>query len=290
MTNKEIRNQAWDLLWHKNWVSKLILISSALQLSASLIMGAVTDTLKTIGVVNINETLRLLERDGFLIFFDSPLEYLTVAAMYLFFSFLMTGIVNFGICKTLNNVADNNQEGYIKSAFAAFKMPFEVFNLQFLFTLITFLFVLVCTAPFLFYAFKSSWPHMPELINVNNPLVSFVFICVAIIAVILAITIPFYRFRYIFRVKADHPEWPASKCLSYSNYLTLGNKARLIKLDLSYLKAYLVPLAIPLISLSVFSIMIFSLALTVATLYNGIGQSILYRQLLAEKESSPSLA
>lgn len=282
MTNKEIRNKAWDLLWHKNWVGKLILVTSALQFSSSLIMSLISDTLKSIGIISIEETLTLIKRDGIVVFFDSPFEYISVITMFLFFSFLMTGIVNYGTSKILNNAADNDPNDWFKSAFGAFKMPFEVLCLQFLFALITFLFILFFASPFIFLAFKACSSFIPGTIG-ENPFVSPLFLMMAFLSVIFALSVPFYRYRYIFRVKADHPDWTARECLSYSKNLTSGHKLRLLKLDLSYTKAFLVPLVIPLISIDPLSLIVFAVSLSIATLYNGVGQSILYRELSAGK-------
>lgn len=280
MTNKEIRNQAWDLLWHKNWVGKLILVTSALQFSSSLIMSLISDTLKSIGIVSIEETLTLIKRDGFVVFFDSPFEYISVITMFLFFSFLMTGIVNYGTSKMLNNAADNDPKDWFKSAFGAFKMPFEVLCLQFLFALITFLFILFLASPFIFLAFKAFSSYIP---GKTGEIIYLLSLMMAVLSVIFALSVPFYSYRYIFRVKADHPDWTARECLSYSKNLTSGHKLRLLKLDLSYTKAFLVPLVIPLISIDPLSLIVFAVSLSIATLYNGVGQSILYRELSAGK-------
>jgi hypothetical protein len=126
------------------------------------------------------------------------------------------------------------------------------------------------------------------------------------------IAIPFYRYRFLFRLKADNPEWSASKCMKECRSLTDGRKWRIFKHDCSYWKILLLPLiigstlsAIMLICLykmkinfyaqnlatpesmvicfSVIGLYIAFIAVTIiSAIYISLGQTILYRDMLSE--------
>ena len=281
MTTKEIRTKAWNLLWNEHYLGKLFFAATALHLLSNLIKGLIEATLSWLGVATLKETLNNFQRDGLPLLGDFFMEYSVMVAMIIFFGLLMTGITNYGTSKILNNTADNDPTNFYNHAFAGFKVPFEALSLQFVLTLISFLIALICALPALVVILSKRWPYLPSLLDTNSQLS--IYAMALLIILILALSIPFYRYRYTFRVKADHPDWTAWKCLRHASFLSSGNIWHIIKLDLSYFKVFLIPLFVILIPIGNLSIIICTIIMTIVTLYNGVGQSILYREISNKK-------
>ena len=94
----------------------------------------------------------------------------------------------------------------------------------------------LCDRVSVMYAALSSFPR-------GTPIGDQVFAMAAWAAFALAVAPvmcgPFYRYRYVFRLKADHPDWTALQCMRGCSELTYGFKWRSFKLDCSYWRTLL---------------------------------------------------
>ena len=131
------------------------------------------------------------------------------------------------------------------------------------------------------------------------------------------ICIPFYRYRYLFRIKAERPDWSAGQCMESCRELTDGCKWRIFSHDCSYWRIILLallPLAVVAVSggmlilasrmraveaafsahavLAAFGVFAFLLAyllfialFAITAAYMSVGQTILYREISRRKQT-----
>jgi membrane protein YdbS with pleckstrin-like domain len=152
---------------------------------------------------------------------------------------------------------------------------------------------------------------MPPPLTVESAAV-YAFVTVVAASLVMAIVcIPFYRYRYLFRLKADNPDWSAGRCFRECAALVDGAKWRMFMHDCSYWRILLMPLLLCVllcvaavaaqtmgwwnlsgarvyaVAVGVLVLVVSYLALLVfimvAVLYIGVGQTVLYREISAEK-------
>lgn len=241
-TNEEIRNEAWTKLWHEKWFWKILIASILLDLSMQLVFKIICiiassciGDLGTLSQTNLSNSLAMIARGDM-----SALPTITLhIAITAFMTIIATGITQFGKSTVLLRAADGKQEGYLKAAFEGLKMPlglaYLTLRVALVFILWGFLAILPCIGG----------AAICELIAIDETsikIAAWALIITAATTFSLAIiAIPFYRYRFLFRIKADNPEWSASKCMRECRSLTQGNKWRIFKHDCSYWKVFLTP-------------------------------------------------
>lgn len=313
MKNCEIRERAWELLWRKNWFWKLLCGAMLLQIASQAVIGVLDGILTRKGVLTFQRLIDNFKVERVLPEFSGDIVFeLSISfVLYLFIAFLFTGICGFGNAKLLNRAAADNDADWLKQAFSGFKIPLALVWLTFRISLVFFFWAVVALIPcaLTLYCLKK-FLVMPG---------SFASIAIALTAVtsaaachILILAIPFYRYRYLFRIKADNPESTAGECMRSCRELTAGKKWLIFKHDCSYWRIFLLSLLFGVligalllvlprvligsngsfspgaaVALSSFAILIFYLALVVPSVvcvfYNGVGQSILYREISNSK-------
>jgi uncharacterized membrane protein len=236
-------------------------------------------------------------------------------AITAFMTIIATGITQFGKSAVLLRAAYGKQEGYLKAAFEGLKMPLGLAYLTLRVSLLFILWGFLALLPFFFAAIVCSILVTPENATLNT-LITVLCYTIASSLFFAIIAIPFYRYRFLFRIKADNPEWSAGKCMRECSSLTQGNKWRIFKHDCSYWKILLLPLiigsalsAIMLICLykmkinfyaqnyatpesmvicfSVIGLYIAFIAVTIiSAIYISLGQTILYREIRSEKTNA----
>lgn len=307
-SNLEIRSVAWNLLMRRQWLWKLlgasILLSVATQLIAS-VFDAVAGTLDCLTVTKLQEQIRatgeipVLSADVFA-------ELLPSFLFSMFLGLIMSGIVSYGNSLMLNRAVDDNEQNWLSSAFGGFMMPLELAGLMFRVFLVylgwSFVAALA-SVPIVFLL-----PNSSTVMSVNATGVLDVQIMPVVLLVLLllvfasVLALPFYRYRFLFWIKADHPDWTSAECMRYCRELTDGNKMRSFKLDCSYWRVLtclvLATLALAaaliswvfvsgtpnvlfgILSLAVLGLTVSVLILSILTaFYIGVGQTVLYREL-----------
>lgn len=241
-TNEEIRNEAWTKLWHEKWFWRILIASILLDLSMQLVFKIIcivasscTGDLGTLSQTNLSNSLAMIARGDM-----SALPTITLhIAITAFMTIIATGITQFGKSTVLLRAADGKQEGYLKAAFEGLKMPLGLAYLTLRVALLFILWGILAILPCI------GGAAICKLIAIDETsikIAAWALIITAAATFSLAIiAIPFYRYRFLFRLKADNPEWSAGKCMRECRSLTQGNKWRIFKHDCSYWKEFLAP-------------------------------------------------
>lgn len=179
-----------------------------------------------------------------------------------FFSFLMAGIASYGGAVILKKCLVNDEKDWLSEAFGGFKFPFGMLWLQVRYWLICFgwgfvaLFVpgVLCGA---------GYPFVKNLPLAQLSIVAGLFVTVALCWAVWIYCIPFYRYRFLWLVKAEHPERSAGECIGACRKLMKGNMLKSFKLDCSYWKS---------ITLMLLPLLVLSLAILINEWYFGEGK------------------
>lgn len=316
-TNEEIRNEAWTKLWREKWFWRILSASILLDLSMQLIFKIICivassciGDISTLSQTNLSNSLAMVARGDM-----SDLPTITLhIAITAFMTIIATGITQFGKSTVLLRAADGKQEGYLKAAFEGLKMPLGLAYLTLRVALVFILWGFLALLPFLLAAFVCILAT-PENANLNT-LITVLCYTIASTLFLAIIAIPFYRYRFLFRMKADNPEWSAGKCMRECRSLTQGNKWRIFKHDCSYWKEFLAPVILGFILcaylvyklhtlhlspsegdvsdpkfiigfLCILALYIAIIIFTViAIFYLSLGQTILYREIRSEKTNA----
>ena len=247
--NTELRNIAWNKLWGEKWFGKILFASILLNLISRTIHNLVRDLFNTSLLQEENiKTLLNQVASGAADF--GQLKHLSIfTVVFLFLTLITVGITKFGKSVILINAAENKAEGWLGAAFSGFKMPLGLAALSFRVTMVfigwSILAILTCGI------IGVSLSYLLNILPENEPLhIASLFILTFILTFIISsffiaiISIPIYRYRYLFRLKADNPEWSAGKCMRKCRALTKGEKWRIFKHDCAYWRILLAPFLI----------------------------------------------
>jgi hypothetical protein len=245
--NTELRNIAWNKLWGEKWFGKILFASILLNLISRTILNLVRDLFNTSLLQEENiKTLLNQVASGAADF--GQLKHLSIfAVVFLFLTLITVGITKFGKSIILINAAENKSEGWLGAAFSGFKMPLGLAALSFRVTMVfigwSILAILTCGI------IGGSLSYLLNiLILPENELLHIASLCILTFIIssfsIAIISIPIYRYRYLFRLKADNPEWSAGKCMRKCRALTKGEKWRIFKHDCAYWRILLAPILI----------------------------------------------
>ena len=321
-TNLEIRNEAWRLLWERKWFWKLLGAAILLQVCSQVVVTIVDGIVYRLGVFNITALQNLAQERLPLPEFTPRLilEFASSTVLIFFLSFILGGISGFGNSRLQLRAVDDNSESWMKAAFSGFGIPLELawlaFRMSLLFVFWIILAIIAAGAIAVSFLSAVPKPQTPAELSLSVAVVTLAS------AVFIAIySIPFYKYRYLFRIKADHPDWSAGECIRHCRELARGNKWRIFVHDCSYwriLLGALLPLLVimcvvllgaavfrgsdaeaPSLSAAVAVGAVFGvlamLASYIALLvfgaisvhYIGVGQTILYREISRSTPSTP---
>lgn len=135
----------------------------------------------------------------------------------------------------------------------------------------------------------------------------------AVLSILGLFIVPFYRYRFLFLIKVEHPDWTCGECFAASRKLMKGRKWASFKLDCSYWK----PICASLISwgilvidmvyhidwnrvfeattreevveafssaMSVHWILLYLVVSTIVKYYISVGQALFYRETIVSTE------
>ena len=258
-SNVEFRNLAWKRLWADHWFGRLFGGGLLLGLCGYAVQVVLSGILGRLGVQSWFEYLQTVAQNRQDL--TTPVPNLTPEFMSqatsstvltVFFSFLMTGIASYGGAVILKKCLANDEKEWLGEAFGGFKFPFGMLWLQFRYWLILvgWGFVALAVPGFLCGA---GYPFAKGLPLMQLSVVASLFATAALCWAIWIYCIPFYRYRFLWLVKADHPEWGAGQCLKSCRELMKGNMLKSFKLDCSYWK----PITLMLLPMLVLSLTVF---------------------------------
>ena len=319
MGNREIREEAWRLLWQAKWFWRLLGGSILLSVCTQVVYAVLDGVLYRLGVFNLTALSNALEakaRTGAALpefTVNLAVQFASSLVLQAFFMFILCAIALYGNTTLLLRTVDDKEEDWLKAAFGGFKMPLGLswlfFRLVVVYVAWYVLALLPGAAMFGVLAVK-----MPLTSTVESSAV-YAFVTVVAASLVMAIIcIPLYRYRYLFRLKADNPDWSAGRCFRECVALVDGAKWRIFVHDCSYWRTLLVPLLwfallciaavvafagqamgwwslsgarVYVVAIGVIVLVVSYLALIilmmVIALYIGVGQTVLYREISAEK-------
>lgn len=266
-SNDEFRELAWKRLWTDKWFGRLFGGSLLLGLCGWTVQAVINGILERLHVQswqNYAQAVLMNLQDQ-----TTPIPNLTPdfisqatssSVLVLFFSYLMAGIAAYGGAVLLRKCLVDDERDWLRAAFGGFSCPFEMLWMYVR---------LVLTYLGWFLLFP--------------PLVLMVF----------------YRYRFVFLVKADHPELGADACFRRCRELMKGNKMKSFRLDCSYWRpiSWTLVLCLALtVAAAVFSRMPTGVQLAVGAFlfvglavlfvcsivlsqYIGVGQGFLYQEI-----------
>ena len=257
-SNLEIRELAWKHLWTDHWFGRLFgggLLLWLCGYAVQVVLSGILARLHVQSWMEYAQTVVQNRQD-----LTTPIPNLTSnyvsqacssTLLTFFFSLLMAGIASYGGAVILKKCLANDEKGWLGDAFGGFKYPFGMLWLQVRYWLICFgwgfvaLFVpgVLCGA---------GYPFVKGLPLIQLSIVAGIFVTVALCWVIWIFCIPFYRYRFLWLVKAEHPEWGAGECIGACRKLMKGNMFKSFRLDCSYWK----PITLMLLPLLVLSLTI----------------------------------
>ena len=234
-TNSEIRNEAWRLLWERKWFWKLLGAAILLQVCSQVIITIVNGVVYRLGVFNITAMMNMIEERIPLPEFTPRiiLELASSTVLIFFLSFILGGIALYGNSRLQLRAVDDNDESWMKTAFSGFKIPLELAWLTFRVSLVYIFWMVLALIPAaalvaLFFSAVPT-PQTPAELSMSVAVVT-----LASVIFIAIYCIPFYKYRYLFRIKADHPDWSAGECMRHCRELVCGSKWRIFLHDCSY--------------------------------------------------------
>ena len=239
----ELKELAWKRLWADRWFGRLFgggLLLSLCGYAVQVVIGGVLSRLNVQTWQGYFEAVLANRQD-----LTTPVPNLTSdfisqatssSALVLFFSYLMAGIAAYGGAVILLKCLANDERDWLKAAFGGFKWPFEMLWM-FVRLLLTYLgwfllgvvplgaVVMSCRVQISAVVESGSLSAMAAL--------SLLFAAGLLVSVLLA-CVPFYRYRFLFLVKAERPELGANACFRACRDLMKGNLLTSFRLDCSY--------------------------------------------------------
>ena len=308
MDNASLKSLAWSRLFTDGWFWRLFGGMILLGVCGSVVQSVISSGLETLSVSTWVAYLKAFaanRRD-----LTTPVPnltanyvYLTTSATFLslFFSLLVNGIASYGLAVLRLRCVRNDESGWLSAAFGGFKMPFGMFWLLACQVLIFAGWCLVALLPLAPAALAVSYLFMDSGLSSVAAMVGIAFLeAVCVCASLFILLVPFYRYRYLWLVKAEHPGWSAGRVVRACKDLMRGNVRRAVRLDMAYWKPLLLVCSLVFLqagaALDMFGLvgglavaLAVSLALfaclVILVQYVGMGQALLYRELADASEA-----
>lgn len=289
-SNGEIRNLAWRRLWADRWLSRLVGGMALLGLcgyAVQFVLGGILATLNVQSWIDYMQAVADNGRD-----LTTPIPNLTSTfifqattstALIFFLGYIMAGIAAYGGAVILLRCVRNEENGWLGAAFGGFAMPFGLLWLfvRYLLVLAGWTFIALGVPGLIAgvaYPFARTLPT--ELLAVAAGAGVAAALCWAI----FVYCIPFYRYRFLWLVKAEHPDWGAGACMQACRDMMKGNMMRSVRLDCSYWKSIaLLLLGLVISAFNLLAFVVWFFAIIVIAQYVRVGQCILYRELVGER-------
>ena len=244
-SNTEFRNLAWKRLWADHWFGRLFGGGLLLMLCGYAVNVVIGGILGRLGVQDWRGyylAVAMNRKD-----LTTPVPNLTsnyiftatsATVLEAFIGYIMAGIAAYGAAVILLRCIRNEENGWLGAAFGGFKDPFGMLWLFIRLALIYIGWMIVAIFPLGVIAgvcFPVVKP-MFESAPLQGAVIASVALTLGIGGMIAIYCIPFYRYRFLWLVKTEHPDWSAGVCLRSCKAIMEGHKWESFKLDCSYWK------------------------------------------------------
>ena len=236
----ELRELAWKRLWADHWFGRLFGGGLLLGLCGYAVQIVLSGILGRLHVQSWQDYyLAVIQNRHNL---TTPIPNLTAnyvsqasssTVLTFFFSFLMAVIVSYGCAVILKKCLANDERGWLGEAFGGFKYPFGMLWLWIRLWLIWIGWSLVAFGVPGFLC-GAGYPLVKNLPSLHLALVAGICVIALFCWVVWIYCIPFYRYRFLWLVKAEHPDWSAGECICACRKLMRGNMLKSFRLDCSY--------------------------------------------------------
>ena len=242
-TNIEFRNLAWKRLWADKWFGKLFGGGLLLQLCGYAVQSVIGGILGRLGVQDWQDyyvAVAMNRKD-----LTTPVPNLTsnyiftatsATVLETFIGYIIAGIAAYGAAAILLRCLKDEENGWLGAAFGGFTDPFGMLWLFIRIMLIYLGWMLLALLPIGVIA-GVCVPVVKPMLEASPLQTAILLSCAFTLAFGIFLTlcsIPFYRYRFLFLVKAEHPDWSAGACIRSCKALTEGHKMESFKLDCSY--------------------------------------------------------
>ena len=242
-SNAELKELAWKRLWADKWFGRLFGGGLLLGLCGYAVQVVISGILGRLGVQTWQDYAQavLANRQDL----TTPIPNLTSefisqatssSILVLFFSYLMAGIAAYGGAVILLKCLANDEKDWLSAAFGGFKWPFEMFWM-FVRLVLTYLgWFLLGAIPLAAVALSCRSQISAVVESGSLPAVVALSLVVAasLLVPLLLACVPFYRYRFLFLVKAERPELGANACYRTCHELMKGSLMTSFRLDCSY--------------------------------------------------------
>ena len=241
-SNAELRNLAWKRLWADHWFVRLFgggLLLGLCGYAVQVVLSGILGRLHVQNWIEYAQTVAQNRQD-----LTTPVPQLTPdfisqacssTVLTMFFSFIMAGIASYGCAVILKKCLANDERGWLGEAFGGFKYPFGMLWLKLRYWLIWIGWSLVAFGVPGFLC-GAGYPLVKNLPMLQQALVAGIGMMLLFCWVVWIYCIPFYRYQFLWLVKADHPDWGAGECIAFCRKLMKGNMLKSFWLDCSYWK------------------------------------------------------
>ena len=133
-------------------------------------------------------------------------------------------------------MSTNDEQDWLVEAFGGFRRPFGMLWLQVRYWLICVFWGILAGLPIgIALGFSAPFARcFAESALALTVAVVTVVTSVGVAAALAIYSVPFYRYRFLWLVKAEHPDWSAGECIRSCRTLTEGHKMESFRLDCSY--------------------------------------------------------
>ena len=208
--NTELREMAWKRLWADHWFGRLFGGGLLLGLCGYVVNAVIGGVLNSLGVrawqdyyLARLQNLRDLTTPVPNLTNDFIFQATSSGILSMFIGYIMAGIAAYGSAVILLRCLRNEENGWLGAAFGGFKDPFGM-----LWLFVRYVFVYVIWGLFLIIPPLGIW----------------------------LLFVAFYRYRFLFLVKVEHPDWSAGACMKRCRELMKGHKMDSFRLDCAYWK------------------------------------------------------
>lgn len=241
----EIKRLAWERLFRGKWFWNLFGGEVILQLAVQAIAVVVSGVFSRLQFVSWQNYLDALKQNQFDHVTPVPeltREFIIVATstqvVESFLGFILYGIVTFGSAVLLLRCLVDNRNNLLSAAFGGFKYPFGILWLGIRQSLIFLGWTILAVIPAS--AIVGGGIIASDQFFEASPIASAIALAIACslggLTTMLILLVPFYRYRFLWLVKAEHADWSAGECINATRKMMEGNKMRSFKLDVAYWK------------------------------------------------------
>ena len=312
-SNREIRSEAWTLLWRERWFFRLaaawLLLASicaaVLAGAAAAFAAAGIETLSDFNQAKLEAARQGL---GYAVPSMAAMRQMALASLFeMFLNCLFVGILSVGFAKVGLMAARHDVTGWFRDVFVGFSRPFGMLWTMLRVSLGMFVWLMVAMLPIVAVASQVA-PSVAKALALGHGIAGNALISVGTTGVMLWLV---YRYRAVWYLKADRPDSGALAVVREAVAMMRGAKLRALSLDCSYAAASL-PLLLLAPALAFFALraterlgnesttfdviafVVFALAtglaLSVLGAYMTMGHAIFYREQCAEMEASGASA